>query len=391
MRREFIYMKVLVTGGLGFIGSSLVRRLLHDGNQVSIIDNLSPQIHGLHYALPRDLADSVQLFPVDIRDTDRIREPIRGAEVIVHLAAETGTGQSMYELGRYESVNIGGTAALIECCVKQKPANLKTVVVASSRAVYGEGACRCREHGVVCPAPRTKADMSKGDFEPRCPKCNCFCCATPTTEATPCNPASFYGLTKQVQEQMTIMFARHLGIGAFALRLQNVYGPGQSLKNPYTGILAIFSNLARQNRNINIFEDGEETRDFVYIEDVVDAFCRCIRLETSATTILNIGSGKQTSVNDVVRTVTGYFKSNSRAKVTGDFRLGDIRHNVADIGAAAECLGYVPVWGFQAGIARFLAWAAEQPCEQGGYDGSLEEMRARGLMGVGTQQIQYDA
>jgi dTDP-L-rhamnose 4-epimerase len=378
-------MNVLVTGGAGFIGSSLVRRLLKEGNEVSIIDNLSPQVHGLHYALPRDLAENVQFFNLDIRDTDRIREPIRRAHVIVHLAAETGTGQSMYELGRYESVNIGGTAALIECCVNHRPANLKTIVVASSRAVCGEGACRCQEHGVVYPSARTMADMAKGDFEPRCPKCNSFCSATRTTEATPCNPGSFYGLTKQVQEQMTLMFARHLGIGAFALRLQNVYGPGQSLKNPYTGILAIFANLARQGHDINVFEDGEETRDFVYIEDVVDAFCRCVRLETSATRILNIGSGKQTSVNEVVRAVTGHFKSDSRVKVTGDFRLGDIRHNVADISAAAECIGYAPFWEFQAGIAKFLAWAEEQPCEGGAYDRSLEEMRRRGLMGVGTQ------
>jgi dTDP-L-rhamnose 4-epimerase len=378
-------MNVLVTGGAGFIGCSLVRKLLMDGNEVSIIDNLSPQIHGLACALPRDLAENVRFFPFDIRDTERIREPIRRAHAIVHLAAETGTGQSMYELGRYESVNIGGTAALMECCVNHRPGNLKTIVLASSRAVYGEGACRCREDGVVYPGPRRVADMTKGDFEPRCPKCNCFCCATPTTEATPCNPVSFYGLTKQVQEQTALMFARHLGIGAFALRLQNVYGPGQSLKNPYTGILAIFANLARQGFDINIFEDGEETRDFVFIDDVVDAFCRCIRLETSATRILNIGSGKQTSVNEVARAVTGHFKSNSSAKVTGAFRLGDIRHNLADISAAAECIGYVPVWEFHSGIAKFLAWAAEQPCERGGYAGSLEEMRRRGLMGAGRQ------
>jgi len=367
-----------VTGGAGFIGCSLVRKLLMDGNEVSIIDNLSPQIHGLACALPRDLAENVRFFPFDIRDTERIREPIRRAHAIVHLAAETGTGQSMYELGRYESVNIGGTAALMECCVNHRPGNLKTIVLASSRAVYGEGACRCREDGVVYPGPRRVADMTKGDFEPRCPKCNCFCCATPTTEATPCNPVSFYGLTKQVQEQTALMFARHLGIGAFALRLQNVYGPGQSLKNPYTGILAIFANLARQGCDINIFEDGEETRDFVFIDDVVDAFCRCIRLETSATRILNIGSGKQTSVNEVARAVTGHFKSNSIAKVTGAFRLGDIRHNLADISAAAECIGYVPVWGFHSGIAEFLAWAAEQPCERGGYAGSLERVLKMG-------------
>jgi dTDP-L-rhamnose 4-epimerase len=380
-------MNVLVTGGAGFIGGNLVRRLVKNGHDVCVIDSLSPQIHGLRYRLPRDLADNVHFLKLDIRDSERIREPIRCAHVIVHLAAETGTGQSMYELGRYEGVNLGGTAALIECCVNYRPANLKTIIVASSRAVYGEGAYRCADHGVVYPGTRRKADMEQGNFEPRCPKCNEFCCAVPTTEEAPLNPGSFYGLTKQVQEQMALMFARHLGIGAFALRLQNVYGPGQSLKNPYTGILAIFANLARQGRHINVFEDGEETRDFVYIEDVVDAFCRCASLETRATAILNIGSGKRTSVNEVVRAVVGHFNSGSRGQVSGDFRLGDIRHNFADISAARDCIAYAPRWEFHAGIVKFLEWVEAQPSEPGAYEGSLDEMRARGLMGGGGRQL----
>lgn len=375
-------MNVLVTGGAGFIGTNLVRRLLQEKVNVTILDNFSQQIHGDKIELASDIQGKVKLIIGSVADKEFFHKALLGQDVVVHLAAETGTGQSMYEVERYEEVNIKGTAILMDYIVNNKENRIKKLVVASSRSIYGEGKYHCEEHGVVYPDRRTTEDMKKGKFEPLCPKCGTDCTMLLTDEFSQIHPSSFYGITKQMQEQMVLLFAKTVGISGFALRYQNVYGPGQSLKNPYTGILAIFSNQARLNQPIYIFEDGKESRDFVYIDDVVDATWRCISPAASGVEALNVGSGEKTTVLEVVNEIIQYFGSKSAVTVNGAFREGDIRHNVADLTKVREVIGYEPKWSFSQGIRKFLDWAKSEDVDSrtSQYEKSLKEMKIRGLM-----------
>ena len=372
-------LKVLITGGAGFIGRHLGAYLCAQGCRVTVLDSFSEQIHGPNPNT--DLTAYAERTIVgDIGDPTAVRQALESQEVVVHLAAETGTGQSMYEVTRYERVNINGTAVLVEAIANQAPQTVRRIVVASSRAIYGEGAYTCASHGTVFPTARTAEDMSCGQFEPRCPQCASLCTWAETAETAPFSPSSFYGLSKQVQEQMIMMFAKQLHLSAYALRYQNVYGPGQSLLNPYTGILAIFSNLARQGKDINVFEDGKESRDFIYIDDVVDATARCVLSEAGAACSLNVGSGMRTTVLDVANRIVAYFKSASSVQVSGAYRLGDIRHNVADATLARKQIGFKPKWDFDRGLRSFLEWAAAQDAVETEFERSLTEMRDRGLL-----------
>lgn len=371
--------RVLITGGAGFIGSRVARKLLASGFDIAILDNFSPQIHGENGELPADLRNSVELFRGDVRDASLCARALQGCQVLVHLAAETGTGQSMYQVRHYTEVNISATATLMELVLTGKYP-LQSMVVASSRAVYGEGAARCPDHGLVHPGRRRKESMQSGSFDPECPLCGSATVMVPTTEETPFHPLSLYGLTKQVQEQMVLMYAATLGVNGFALRYQNVYGPGQSLRNPYTGILAIFSNRARANEEIYIFEDGKESRDFVYVDDVVEATIRCIQSPRMAPVALNVGSGVPTSVLEVVQRILAHYNSRSPVIVNGAFREGDIRHNCADLTRLQSHLGFVPSVPFQVGLEAFLNWAADQHPTSLAYEQSLQEMQKAGLL-----------
>lgn len=373
------YMKILITGGAGFIGLALAKRLVSDGHAVTVFDNLSPQIHGSNPIIAPFLLSSTTFMLGDVCDKTAFHEALQGQEVVVHLAAETGTGQSMYEVVKYDQVNNHGTSLLLDFVINNSQSRIKKLVVASSRAIYGEGKYSCPSHGVVYPEARRSEDMLKGFYEPRCPVCGSFIKMLPTDEGSRIHPSSFYGLTKQNQENGILLFARQLGLSGYALRYQNVYGPGQSLKNPYTGILAIFSSLARNNLNINIFEDGLESRDFVYIDDVIAATSFCIASESDNVLALNVGSGEPTSVIEIARTVKNYFNSSSSVTITGDFRLGDIRHNVADIGLVNERIKFKPQFSFGEGIIKFLDWALLQPVENIGFEKSLNEMRKTGI------------
>lgn len=384
---EYLIMNVLITGGAGFIGQSLSEALLAQGKRVRILDNFSPQIH-ITDSFPESFKGNVELIKADVRDRDALKRALSDIETVVHLAAETGTGQSMYEIDRYFSVNVQGTATLLDLLQNDDCGKLvRSIVVASSRAVYGEGAYQCARHGLVSPDQRSRVRMSAGFFEPICPDCGSSVNLAATPESSPFMPMSMYGLTKQVQEQAVLLFARTRGINGFGLRYQNVYGPGQSLKNPYTGILAVFSNLARQNQGIEIYEDGLESRDFVYIDDVVEATMRSINYTGQFIGALNVGSGQATSVMTVAQEIKAYFESSSTIKVTGAFRMGDIRHNIADVSKLEQVLGFVPSLPFKQGLANFLGWAAQQaPEDKAAYLRSVNELAARGLMGKTTAQ-----
>ena len=376
-------MHVLITGGAGFIGSRLARKLSEGGAGVTVLDNLSEQIHGANAAFPKSLDTIARCIHGDVRDRAAMQQAIQGQDVIVHLAAETGTGQSMYQVSHYSDVNLQGTSVLLDLLVNERPATLRKLVVASSRAIYGEGQYRCSEHGSVYPTARTEQDMGAGRFDPVCPVCGGGVTVEPTAEATPYGPSSFYGLTKQVQEQMVLMFASALGIDGFAMRYQNVYGPGQSLTNPYTGILAVFSNLVRQGKGLNIFEDGEESRDFVFVDDVVDATAAVCQPDIHGVTALNVGAGQRTTVMEVARAVIDHYGVDVPVEVTGAYRVGDIRHNMADISRIQVLTGFTPKWAFRDGLKAFLDWAGTHEAADSGFDKSLKELSDRQLLRTG--------
>ena len=373
-------MRVLVTGGGGFIGTQVVKALVARRASVTVLDNLSQQIHGPEAQFAAELLDSAACVRGDVRDRDLVARLLYEQEVLIHLASETGTGQSMYAVAHYADVNVMGTALILDTIVNARPPSLRKLVVASSRAVYGEGKYRCPDDGVVYPGARGGDDLRAGRFEPICPQCGGPVALLPTSEDAPFAPTSFYGLTKQVQEQMVLMFAGVLGLSAFALRYQNVYGPGQSLANPYTGILAIFSNLARLGERINIFEDGLESRDFVFIEDVVEATVGCLSDDISGVRAFNVGSGVATSVLDVARSVAAFYGAHVPIAVTGDFRLGDIRHNVADLSAIRAATGFEPRWSFADGVEQFLRWSEDKDGRNMDFARSMKELRDRGLL-----------
>lgn len=373
---------VLVTGGAGFIGSELVKNLHGQGYKVVVIDSLTEQVHGgdpvkTSATFPK-IDGLCEFYRGDVRDRALLKKALSGVEVVVHLAAETGTGQSMYAISNYCDVNIQGTAVLLE--EVQAAATVKKLVVASSRAVYGEGKYQCKSHGPFYPGVRQEVHMAKGLFDPPCPTCGEPGMVVPTTEDTPVMPQSIYGITKLAQEELVLKTAAAGNIPAIALRFQNVYGPGQSLSNPYTGILSIFSTRAKDNKSINIFEDGEESRDFVYIGDVVKSLMLAVSATLTGQQVYNVGAGKSTTVKQVVNSIVSFFNSNSEVAVSGAYRVGDIRHNIADLQKISADLGYAPTVDFEIGVKSFLEWAVMQDTARDSYEKSLAELKERGLL-----------
>lgn len=378
---QAVTQSVLITGGAGFIGSRLALALVARGHTVRVLDTLSPQIHGTDpeaSPLYRSIQGVVDFQRGSVCDEAAVRRALDGISCVVHYAAETGTGQSMYAIRHYSEVNVGGTALLLDI-IANDGLPVRKLVVASSRAVYGEGAYRCERHGRVFPSPRTAADMQAGNFEIHCPECRSVVALMPTAEDSQLVPHSVYGVTKLTQEQLTLAVGRALGISAIALRYQNVYGPGQSLSNPYTGILSIFSTRIRNGKAINIFEDGTESRDFVFIDDVVDATVRSIELDTPLVGALNVGAGVATPVAEIAATLQAQLGATVPVTISGQFRVGDIRHNVADLKQVERVLGYRPTVMFVEGLSRFVRWVVNEAVQPDRYEQSLEELRAKGL------------
>ena len=376
--------KILITGGAGFIGSNLALALLKRGHQVTVLDNLSEQIHGKNpektSPLYLSIKDKVQFIKGTVACRETLREAIADNTVIVHLAAETGTGQSMYEIQHYTDVNIGATALLLDILTNEKH-SVKKVVVASSRAIYGEGKYYNKtKNTFVYPLQRTDEDMQNGDFEVKDTQNHSDILElVATTEDAIIHPTSVYGITKQVQEQLVMTVCPTIGIAGVAFRYQNVYGPGQSLKNPYTGILSIFSTQIKNGNGINIFEDGKETRDFVFISDVVDATVLGIEKETANNQVFNVGTGVATDVITVATELSKNYGIQVPITISGNYRLGDIRHNYADISKAKQLLGFEPKVSFQEGLKQFTDWVNTQEVEEDKYQQSIEEMKAKGL------------
>lgn len=357
-------MNILITGGLGFIGRALVRQLLAEGgHKIRIVDLLTEQVHGADPVLDSDIADATEIVIADIRDSETMVEALEGIELVYHLAAETGTGQSMYEIETYFGTNVQGTATLLEAMVKSPTARPSALVLASSRSIYGEGAYEAKGSSVRhYPVARTARDMEDGHFDFEVDGVALH--AVATRESDPPDPRSHYATSKLTQEYMCQVACESLNIRFKALRLQNVYGPGQSLRNPYTGILSIFTNILRQGGTIDIFEDGRESRDFVFVDDVARAFRNAADLAAATPDIINVGTGEPVSVTSMVAMLEAKLETSGRSAISGRFRPGDIRHNWADTALMHAHLGLGQLTPLQEGLSATVDWALTQPIEE---------------------------
>ena len=373
--------KILVTGGAGFIGSRLCARLVNNGFAVRVLDCLSPQIHGPDAVAPAWIADlGVEFIHGTVADRATLERALDGVSAVAHLAAETGTGQSMYEIARYNEVNTQATALLFDILANQTSRTVTRVVLTSSRSIYGEGAYERADGGRVFPGARGTASLAANQWDPIDADGTALT-AVATCEVDPPRPASIYAATKYAQEDIVRIGCEAFGLGYSILRLQNVYGEGQSLNNPYTGILSIFSTRIRRGSDLPLFEDGEESRDFVHVDDVTDALLRSLTREVAPNAVINVGSGVATSVREVAEGLTRAFGHEPQTRVTGEYRLGDIRHNWADISRLRDLLDYAPQVTLEQGLARFAAWVLTQPLPEDQLDRANAELKQRNLMG----------
>jgi dTDP-L-rhamnose 4-epimerase len=372
-------MKIAISGGAGFIGRHLTNLLLTNEHQLIWLDSLDAQIHGEIVDSKSYIDDArIKLVVGNVCDRSAWLRAIDGVDAIVHFAAQTGTGQSMYRVARYTNENIGGTGLMWDVLANEKH-RVKKVLVASSRSIYGEGRYTCMDKcGLVVPSPRTKSQLEAHQWSPICPKCGAGVEPIATPEDSSPQPASLYACTKLAQEQMSLTMGKALGISTIAMRFQNVFGPGQSLRNPYTGIISIFSNQMRQNLPINIYEDGEETRDFVLVDDVAKACSFGLDAECE-TLVLNVGSGIPTKVIDLAYQLKSLWKSDSQIEITGDARVGDIRHNWADLQSLHQTF---PEWQstpLSVGLEKFVTWAATQEIYEDKSRQAAQELKQRNL------------
>ena len=368
-------MKVLVTGGAGFVGSHLVDGLLAAGHEVRVLDALAAQVHG-GAERPADLARDAELVVGDVRDRAAVARALDGVEAVFHQAAAVGIGQSMYEIERYVSANSVGTAVLLEEIAARRD-RVRKLVVASSMSLYGEGAYRAPDGSVVAPPLRTEGDLAARRFE-------LFgaggrqLAPIPTPEDKPLQPTSIYAITKRDHEEMFLAVGQAYGIPVVALRYFNVYGPRQALSNPYTGVVAIFSSRLLNKKRPLVYEDGLQTRDFVHVSDIVQANLLALDSDAANGRVYNVGTGQATSVLQVAETLGELLDFAEAPDVTAQYRAGDIRHCVADIARIRQELGYRPRVAFADGLRELLAWLRTQSPEDA-VEAATRELAARGL------------
>lgn len=349
---------ILVSGGAGFIGSHLVEVLTAKGYCVKVLDFLVPQVHGEKREKPK-YTQGVEFIYGDVNDFKVWERALEGVSVVFHFAAEVGVGQSMYEITRYVRANTLGTAVLLELIASQRYP-IRRLVVASSMSIYGEGLYECKTCGPVNPPLRSVEQLEKRAWEMNCPYCQRQVNPKPTTEEKTLAPASIYAITKRDQEEMCLVVGRAYGIPTIALRFFNVYGPRQSLSNPYTGVVAIFSSRLSLKKPPVVFEDGHQTRDFVHVSDIVQACLLALDRKEVQYEAFNIGTGRATAirhVSDVLGKALGF---SIQPAVTGNFRAGDIRHCIADISKAKHLLGYSPRVSLEDGIHNLMTWLAQE-------------------------------
>jgi len=371
-------MRVLVTGGAGFIGSFVLEALVVRGHAVRVLDSLDPQVHGQSPA-PL-LPPGVEFRHADVRDRAACAAALDGVDAVVHCAAAVGVAQSLYRVEHYVDVNVRGTATLLDC-LAERSSPIAKLIVPTSMTGYGEGLYRRPSDGrLLRVGIRTEDDIERHGWEPACPDTGEPLEAVPTPEDAALLARNVYALTKRYQEELSLSVGRVYGFPVVCLRLFNVYGPRQSLSNPYTGVLAIFlSRLAGGERPV-VYEDGAQTRDFVSVHDVVDAVLAALGAAGADGTVINIGSGIPRRIADVARTVTRIAGGEAvEPDVTGQFRRGDVRHCTADIARAGRLLGFAPRVAWEDGLAELVAWARGAAAVDG-FAQADRELRARGLV-----------
>jgi dTDP-L-rhamnose 4-epimerase len=370
-------MRVLVTGGAGFVGSHLADLLSADGHQVRILDNLDPQVHG-SAVWPAFLPTQVELRHANVCDRAALADAIENVDIIFHEAAVVGVGQSMYQIQHYTESNILGTATLLDILANDRH-SVRKVLVAASMSSYGEGVYQCAACGTVRPPLRTEAQMRRGDWELYCPACGQRVTPCGTSEAAALHCNSVYATTKKVQEELVMMVCEAYGIPAVALRYFNIYGPRQSLSNPYTGVAAIFLSRLKNGQAPVVFEDGQQTRDFVSVHDIVRANYLAMLTDKADGEVLNVGTGRPTTVAAVADVLAQALNVDITPEITGRFRKGDVRHCYSDATKAERLLGWRPEVDFRRGIEELIEWSAAVNAADH-VDQATRELAARGLL-----------
>lgn len=376
-------MKVLITGGAGFIGSHTVDLLVKRKHHVRILDNLEPQVHGRNRRLPPYIKNhlrngKIEFIRGDVRDGGDVQKAVKGMHAVIHLAAALGLGQSMYSPSHFTSTNVDGTAILWENVIKRYP-GLKKFVVASSMSIYGEGAYRCPRCHSRDPLERTFSQMKKEKWEPECSACRTPMVPLPTAEDKMLQPTSIYAFTKKMQEDTSVMLGSTYGIPTYALRYFNVYGSRQSLSNPYTGVIAIFLSRLLNKKPPIIFEDGLQSRDFIHVEDIARANVLALTSKKKGQYAINIGTGRKTSVLSIARALTDYLGVNIPSRVLGKFRTGDIRHCFSDPSLATTELTFRASIPLSSGIKRLIRESyVYQPIDR--VDRAIEELDRKSLI-----------
>jgi dTDP-L-rhamnose 4-epimerase len=370
---------ILVTGGAGYIGSHLVDALVAREYRVTVLDNLEPQVHrsGVWPTYANAKAEYVK---GDVRDRSVFEPLVLRSQAVVHFGAAVSVGQSMYQVDRYVDVNTRGTAVLLDILVNAAH-HVEKVIVASSIGVYGEGAYECATHGVVAPTIRSEQQLTLRDWEQHCPYCSTHVRSIPTPEDKALYRDNIYSMTKYHQEEMVLLIGKTYGIPSVAPRFFNVYGPRQSLSNPYAGVAAIWLSRLLNGKQPIVFEDGGQLRDFVSIHDVVD--CLVLMLEKPGADYLpvNIGSGETITILDIAKLLTRLLGVSIEAQVTQTGRKFDIRHNTADISRARQTLGYAPKISLEEGFAELIEWAKTTPdVAVDFFDKALQELQDKGLL-----------
>ncbi|MFH1858157.1 MAG: NAD-dependent epimerase/dehydratase family protein [Candidatus Omnitrophota bacterium] len=349
-------MKILVTGGAGFIGSHLVDALLARSHEVVVYDSFSPQVHGSKR--PSYLNCGAEYVKGDMRNREALKKVLKSCEVVFHEAASVGVGQSMYQVLEYVGSNTQGTALLLDLVVQEKT-RVKKIVLASSMSIYGEGCYHCAKCGKVSPPPRAREVMEKKRWEMHCPHCKHLVKAIPTDESKPLEPTSIYAMTKRHQEEMALLIGKTYRLPVVALRYFNVYGPRQSLSNPYTGVCAIFTSRIKNRRSPLIYEDGLQSRDFVHVDDIVQANLLAMENPKADFQAFNVGTGKGISILQIANTLIHLYQKDVSPSIIEKYRAGDIRHCFSDI-SKISALGYSPKRSLHDGLQDLVEWGLSQ-------------------------------
>jgi dTDP-L-rhamnose 4-epimerase len=371
-------MRTLVTGGAGFIGSHLVPRLVERGDEVVVLDRLEEQVHGeAGYTPP----EGVQLIVGDVGDPDVADQALEGVDAVVHLAAAVGVGQSMYEIDKYVRRNTMSTATFLERVINRstRPSRL---VVASSMSIYGEGGYECPTHGRFAPGPRPEAQLARSAWEVECPQCGSESAPVPTSEDKPIIPTSVYAVTKRDHEELALVVGTAYNIPTVALRFFNVYGPGQALSNPYTGVAAIFGSRLLNGRAPMIFEDGAQSRDFIHVSDIVSGILLALESDKAVGHAVNLGTGRPTTVEEIARIMAKGLGVDVEPELLDKFRAGDIRHCFAGTERATDLLGFTPQVALEDGMTALITWLQGQHADDK-VDDATRELVARGLTSSG--------